>query len=269
MPGRIKKFYKIPLLFALLLVLSACAIQPTVRPTRRPPDPANPIRTIAVLPVYNISNDVEGPEMIRREIEARVQGMHYDSMPLADVDRILRDGFGITLGAQLQMATPKELGEALGVDGLIYGYLLDFDDITTGIYNSRRVRAGFRLINAKTGEAVWSRGQGVKSEILGKKEGAGIAIAKDILDSTKEELPIVEDIRSIPGIGDWRVLSVIYQDTIEQAAVLTLGTKIFGKAFGVHLLPESQAAADHIMKDFPIGPGRHFIFKPVEKDKKK
>ncbi len=106
------------------------------------PNPANPVYKVAVLPFYNATNDVDGPGTVRKLFAGRLDRFHYDSLPLEDVDRLLSDRMGITLGSQLELTTAKELGETLGVDGVFYGYLLDFGQITTGVYNVKKVRAG-------------------------------------------------------------------------------------------------------------------------------
>ncbi|WDT79623.1 MAG: hypothetical protein MPW14_21220 [Candidatus Manganitrophus sp.] len=37
------------------------------------PNPSNPIRTVAVLPMYNATNDVEGPRVVRELTEKRIK----------------------------------------------------------------------------------------------------------------------------------------------------------------------------------------------------
>lgn len=65
-------------LCALVLLPTACA----VAPPSRPPNPLNPVYTVAVLPVYNITNDVGGPEVTRSIAEKFISNLHYKSVPL-------------------------------------------------------------------------------------------------------------------------------------------------------------------------------------------
>src|SRR3989304_7459799 len=125
-------------LISTVLLLSACTM-PVMKMTTTPPDPSNPIYTVALLPLYNASNDVGAPQMLREMAEKHVHRRgHYNVKTLNETDQILREQMGITLGTQLDMTSPKQLGETLGVDGVLYGYLINFDDMTTGIHNERK-----------------------------------------------------------------------------------------------------------------------------------
>lgn len=146
------------LLALAVLLVTACA--PTLPQITR--NQANPIRTVAVLPLVNNSNDVEAPAYVRDLFVAELGQFFYVVKPVAEVDRLLKDQMGVTLGSQLDMATPKQLGEVLGVDGVFYGALEDFGQKTTGVYNVRRVRVRSKLVHCKTGETVWKNGVGVK-----------------------------------------------------------------------------------------------------------
>jgi hypothetical protein len=143
-----------------LLLLFATACAPSLPEIVR--NPSNPIRTVAILPLVNNTNDVEGPAFVRELFAAELGQFFYVVKPVSEVDQVLKDQMGVTLGAQLDMATPQKLGEVLGVDGVFYGALEDFSDKTTGIYNVRRVRVRSKLVNCKTGEVAWKNGIGVK-----------------------------------------------------------------------------------------------------------
>ena len=141
-----------------LLFVTACA--PTLPQITR--NPSSQIRTIAVLPLINNTNDVEAPAYVRELFVEELGQFYYVIKPVKEVDQLLKDQMGVTLGAQLDMATPKKLGEVLGVDGVFYGALEDFNEKITGVYNVRRVRVRSKLVNCKTGQVVWKNGIGVK-----------------------------------------------------------------------------------------------------------
>ena len=68
---------KIRYLFIILIgvaYLNACAVMK--------PNPNNPIRTLAVLPMLNQTNDVEGPEYVRVEFDKRLPHYFYVNKPL-------------------------------------------------------------------------------------------------------------------------------------------------------------------------------------------
>lgn len=67
----------------------------------------------------NHTSDVEAPGYVREELILRLQALHYAVLPFRSVDQVLHDRMGITLGSQLAMAAPRDIGTVLGVDGLI------------------------------------------------------------------------------------------------------------------------------------------------------
>lgn len=241
------------LFFAFVLFLASC----TAHLPRYAPDFSNPVYTVAVLPFYNATNDVGGAASLREDFQKRLQNRHYKFMSLKEVDEILLNRMGITLGDQLEMTDPIELGKVLGVDGLVYGYVLNFDDITTGVYNVKKVRAGFKLVDARTGQALWTGGRGVKTVIAGGgKAGVGISALKEAMDDDRfEPFGAIKGIEEIKGLKDWHIIRAGATKKIEDAAMLSLGEKLITKAFGVHLWLESNTMMDLVMRGFPSGPG--------------
>lgn len=154
------------ILFTIIIIGLGCAHVPRN-------DPTNPIRTVAVLPMINNTSDMDGPELVRKGFNRLVGNRFYEVMSTPKIDEILRDRMGITLGGQLGLTNAQKLGEELGVDGVIYGELLDFNYIITGFYNSKVVRAKFKLVSTKTGNTVWEKEEKVqKSELALSSKGA-------------------------------------------------------------------------------------------------
>ena len=244
---------KVFLFFALALFLSSCAASLPVYE----PDVTNPFYTVAVLPFYNATNDVGGAASLRQEFHRRVSRRNYRAIPLKEVDELLYNRMGITLGSQLELTDAVALGTTLGVDALVYGYVLDFDDVTTGVYNVKKVRAGFKLIDALTGETIWTGGQGVKSVISGGgKIGAGVSVIKEIGEGADTELfTSIKGLEEVEGIGNWQIIRAAPLKKIEEAAMISLGETLITKAFGVHLWLESNTMLDMVMRGFPVGPG--------------
>ncbi len=246
-------------LVPLLCVAFAASCAPVIK-TR--PNPANPVRTIAVLPMYNATNDVDGPQMIRRMIFESAANLHYDAMPLDELDVKLSDSFGVTLGSQLDLLDPIALGEGLSVDALLYGYLLDFDTVTTGLYNVKKVRAGFKLIDAKTGRLIWANGRGVRSVVTSEgaagRAVAGLAVPSNNLD----EFKTIKGIEAIPGLGDWKLISR-QEKKAGDAAIFSLGERLITTAVGAHLKMESSEMLEAILAGFPAGP---VVVKPSKRN---
>lgn len=262
---RLLRFLLLAAIF--LFPLSSC----TTIPERR----VKSDYTVAVLPLYNATADVDGPALVRRVFDKKLQ-RYYKTKPLNEVDELLRDQMGITLGGQLEMTTPQKLGEVLGVNGVIYGYLLDFDDVATAAYNVRKVRAGFKLVDTRTGNVVWARGKGIR-RVSGIFDAGLLASGDDNLS--------IKGTENIPGLDDWLSLkgdiSSIYlaylglymgrkpADTMASEEVppsqvlftfflgLTplyspLGAKFVGNALNIHLLTETNLMVDKITSS--IGP---------------
>lgn len=245
------RFSKTALLLSLAMFLVSCAAHlPRYRP-----DPSNPVYTVAVLPFYNVSNDVGGAMALRGELHRRVSHMHYGAMPLKEVDEILLNRMGITLGAQLEMTDAVELGRTLGVDAVVYGWVLDFDHITAGVYNVKKVRAAFRFVDTRSGKAIWQGAKGVKTVLSGGgTAGAGASVLKEVLD--RDFTPdTIEGLAEVPGVKDWHYIFAAATKKVEDAAVISLGEKLVTKAFGVHMWMESNAMMDLALKGFPAGPG--------------
>ncbi|MBI3599972.1 MAG: DUF799 family lipoprotein [Nitrospinae bacterium] len=230
------------LLFIALIIgvsLSACAVMPV-----KQANPNNPIRTVAVLPMLNQTNDVEAPQYVRTELDKQMPLNFYSNKPVKDIDQLLKDQMGVTLGAQLDMTTPQKLGELLGVDGVIYGTLMNFDTQMTGVYNVRRVRAKFKMVNTKTGETVWQNGIGIKSETSAGGIGSVLSLASGIKEAVqKEEIP-------------WVTIESESKEGIGEAFVGALAQKLVEKALKTPLARETKEMINRVIVTIPVGPGR-------------
>ncbi len=246
-------------IFTVAILLPSCATLP---------EHAIPKKeyTVAVLPLYNATNDIDGAVMVRQIFDRKLRP-YYKTVPINDIDRMLRDQAGLTLGGQLTMIDPRKLGEILGVDGLVYGYLLNFEDIKTLFYNVRKVRAAFKLIDTKTGDTVWARGQGVRS-VTGMIDAVPS-------DERLEEYKGIKDIEKIPGINKWddriNVPDMVKSDArtilvipfIAAAnTVLSLGSHLAGNISGRHLYTLADDTTDRIV--YYIVEGRYTLIKKPE-----
>ena len=239
--------------FLLLGFLYGCAGGPELNP-----DPSNPVRSVAVLPLYNLTNDVGGAEMVRKLLIKNLKKRQYAVMSRDEVDSLLQERMGISLGSQLDMTTYEDINKVLEVDALLYGYLLDFDDVIFGIYNTRSVRAGFKMVDTSTGAVIWSGGKGIKTLLVSEKSGIAVGAAKDVLKLTGDDLDDfseIEGIIEIPGLADWQIVPLALGE-METAAVFALGTKVLGKVFGVHMMYESDLVVRGSLSSLSAGPGR-------------
>jgi hypothetical protein len=109
---------------------------------------------VAVLPMTNESNDLDGPPFLRRLLQEGLAGCGFRVLPLEQIDAQLKTQ-GFTDGGQLHAATPRKIGEWTGADSLLYSTIENFDYINIGFYAQRRVKIVTRLVDAKTGERLW------------------------------------------------------------------------------------------------------------------
>jgi len=241
------------ILLLVIVFLSGCGS----RAYRVAPNPGNPTRTVAVLPMYNVTTSIDGADYVRKQFTKALGRRHYAVMDTAEVNSILQEQTGISLGSQLEMTTPEVLGEILGVDALVYGYLLDFDDITLGLYNARVVRAGFKMVDTATGKVLWSGAKGIKFIIVAGNAGLIAGIGKELIDSAGgfDDFDKIHGIEDIKGLNDWSTVPVAVEKT-RDAAILSVGSMVVTKVLGVHLHYEASLMLNELVRDLPAGPGR-------------
>ncbi|MBI4669071.1 MAG: DUF799 family lipoprotein [Elusimicrobia bacterium] len=121
---------------------------------------------IALLPMNNLSVDMQGPILVRKLIEDHLIGSGYDIYDVETTDLKLRT-ISITDGGQLNATTPQELGKLLDVEALLYGELVEFKNMNIGVYSNRVVEAKFRLVDARTGEKLWESTKKQSNKKLG------------------------------------------------------------------------------------------------------
>lgn len=238
----LKTMLRILTALALAAVFTACATHARVP---RYYDASNPLKRVAVLPMKNDTADVDGPNVVRKKMIEMLENKSYVVKDVKESDQILRDQMGINLGGQLDMTTPQKLAETLGVEGLLYGTLMDFDETTTGVLDVRKVRAKFKLVNAATGQTMWERGLGVRTEtrMSGRTGDVASAVARGS-DAREKDVP-------------WVTIDSVQtsEKNVGQAFALGLGAKLLTKAIGIHLEYESKEMVRRVTDNIPWGPG--------------
>ena len=235
-----RRVHAVMMLFLVLAFLAGCGGMPALGPQ---PDPTNPIKRLAILPLKNDTTDVGAPDFVREKLAAALQKRFYNVQPLEETDRILRDQLGITLGGQLGMATTAQLREALQVEGLLYGTLMNFEEITTGLVNMRKVRGKFHIIDTNTLSVFWENGVGIKSQDTSGGSVGSLTGAVALAGSADKEVPwvVIESTSSNQGVLEGF------------AAGLT--KKLVSKAVGVHLARETNEMIWRLVQNLPWGAG--------------
>lgn len=250
------RFFSVSILLTGTLIFSGCATNSVLKP-----DPKNPIRSVALLPMVNNCLDIDAPVIVRSLLAPRLEKYFYSVKAQEETDLILKDQMGITLGSQLELATTRQLCELLGTDAVMYGSLDDFNQKITGIYNSKRVRIRLKMDSCASGQVVWKNGIGVKSEtragdnllqgvsVLGeaiKAVGAAASVVSSLSDKSDTELPALcgEDIRA-----PWEDISDD-SSTAELNLVMGLGEKVVKKALASPLRAEIETALEILLSGY-------------------
>lgn len=239
---------------AVLMATAFLLIQGCAGLMQIPANPSNPIKTVAILPMVNETIDVEAPQKVRTAFIDRLGKYHYQIQPLAETDQLLNGQLGISLGKQLDLATAQQLGEKLGVDGVFYGYLVNYDKVTTGVYNHNKVQIGWKLVSTKTGDIMWGRGAAIKSS-------SGLAGSLGAIEQFKQQVvpkmpTALNPVQEMPGLGQWRLMEAQRTgNNIGEALIGSLVSSALEGVLNLKLKAEVNYAHDMIFARMLVGPG--------------
>jgi hypothetical protein len=135
------------------LALGGCA---TAGPKSIAPDFVPP-KTIALLPLANASSNADAPEMMRSIFYQALADRGYDVLAPEMVDGPLQEKFSTIDGNEVKKLDAVKLGEALGVDAVMYGTVMAFQFQNVGVYENKEVELGFKLVDAHTGRLLWEQ----------------------------------------------------------------------------------------------------------------
>lgn len=139
--------------YFIIFVLAGCAYQKPVSFLHSEYHQRRP-SLIAVLPFDNMSVDLDATQLIRPIVQQRLIYKGYRCVPLEQVDRTLKDN-GVMVSHDVYMFKAQELGNLLGVDGLIYGTVTEFNKRYAFLYSDIIVGLKLEMIDAKTGDTLW------------------------------------------------------------------------------------------------------------------
>ncbi|MFH1541315.1 MAG: GNA1162 family protein [Elusimicrobiota bacterium] len=140
----------------------------------------SPPKKIAILPFTNQSVDFDAPVLLRYLFGKRLDAIGYNTISFEEIDAKLQE-MGITDAGQLPTINPKELGEKLDVDGLVYGDVIEFKYTTLGFYFARTVQANFKLFDAKNTLLLWEDERKVSHKKF-EFENIGKAFADQLIE---------------------------------------------------------------------------------------
>jgi hypothetical protein len=224
---------------SVVLLVSACISIPKPQP-----DLTNPIRTVVILPFSNMSNNVDAPNSIRKVMSTQLKAKFYKVESLDEVDRILADKLGITLGEQLAEVDFKDIKAAIPADGYIFGHITHYDQTTMGILNTNRVRTEMKLVQASSDNEFWSSAIGIKSESkAGGLAGSFASLASSVSDANDDTQWITIERKT--G-GDGSFMGNLISGLVEKAVASATNTT---------LTEETLAMVRHSTQTLRNGPG--------------
>jgi hypothetical protein len=143
---------------------------------------------VAILPFDGMTTSLRGPELLREYAQKRLARIgSWDPVPLGAVDEALA-GIGISDGGQLKSVRSEAVGEALGVDRYVVGFVEEFSDQNVGFVRRRIVELKLELVDAKTGETLWSNsGRVEKTKAATSKDRAGQSFLEGVLENAAEK----------------------------------------------------------------------------------
>lgn len=145
---------------------------------------------IAVLPFANESTDLDAPGAVREAVIERLQRAGYAIESVEATDAALR-GLGISEGGQLRGAVPAKIGKAVGVDGYIYGNILQFKNQNVGFYRNRAIELELQFVHAASGDILWKGQEKVtKKNVALNKEAAKRSFARGLVRGMVEKAVI-------------------------------------------------------------------------------
>ncbi|MFN3966579.1 MAG: GNA1162 family protein [Endomicrobiia bacterium] len=184
----------------IIVVLSGLLLFGCVAKPKFIIDNYSPPMTVAVLPFNNFTTDLDGPVYVRKVFSEGIRCRGYIVKSINETDEILR-GIGITDGGQLPAFKPEKIGEALKVDALFYGDLLEFNYITLGFYNKKSVAVNLKLLDSKTGKILWEDEKKVsRTELALSSEEALKKFKNKMIEKTIEKtfrVPLKEEVEEV------------------------------------------------------------------------
>jgi hypothetical protein len=121
-------------------------------------------KNVAMLPFKNSTKNDEASRAVRRTMFNHFAAKNYYSLHMQEVDRRLGLA-NLSPGQTMDKMEIKQVADALGVDGLIIGEVINYDKIFLGVYAQVSVGVKLRFV-AKDGRLIWEG-----DEVIRKHEG--------------------------------------------------------------------------------------------------
>jgi len=146
----------IPFALIIAIGLTGCSGGQTQKSKPQFPPGQGDIRLIAVMPVFNQTQDQEAPRLLRQKVLDELYFKGYPRIPLTVIDDKLKEAFKGEPDRFRANASPQMVGRLLGADAVLYLTLYEARaTYSLGVYAPITISALFELKNTKTGEVFW------------------------------------------------------------------------------------------------------------------
>lgn len=115
-------------------------------------------KTIAVLPMDNLSLESEVEKALYQAVYERLTQKGYSKIAIAHVQKTMKK-FGIDTPGQLAGISLKKLCSALGAEALLGGQVEQSAAIHGGVYDAVTVSCSLRLMHCDSGKTIWQAEQ--------------------------------------------------------------------------------------------------------------
>ncbi len=186
------------LLFIVAILFLAVSCRSTAHRAHYP-------KSIAILPLYNETIDIEAPKLVYPMIVRALEDKDYYVVPPLLVLEMLAEVKNVREGGQMNAYSVKDLGEMLHADTLLMVTLTDWSTKYLVVASTVTVAATFRLVDVKSGALLWetsvtrAKGSGAQSDSLLKMVVDATVnalftqyttLAEDMVDTAFSRLPL-------------------------------------------------------------------------------
>ncbi|WP_095109790.1 DUF799 domain-containing protein [Pseudomonas sp. Irchel 3E20] len=163
-------------------------------------------KTILVLPPLNESPDVKATYSLLSQVTYPLAEAGYYVMPIALVDETFKQN-GLNTPGDIHQVSPAKLQEIFGADAALYITVKEYGTSYMLITSETAVTASARLVDLRTGAALWTGTARASSE-EGNNANAGGLVGMLITAAVKQVINSSTDAgHPIAGVASQRLLS--------------------------------------------------------------
>jgi hypothetical protein len=208
----------------------------------------HPPKRVAVLPFvitypYDLADNQTipsahtiGRDVLRKTFYYAFTPYGYEDVKLSEVDERLAKTWGSIEQGAWRAADPKALGQALGVDALIYGEVKRLMHFSTPLYTETSVDVSLRMVDAMTGEVLW------RQRALAAERGGALLKKGQVVDFLADQLRSFKPSVKFLRVSDMAITRLLKNFpnppmSVEAKAKAATATREPGRAIRLAVLP--------------------------------